>query len=313
MLLTLRNTPYGGATAPPYGPLTATPWKDTAIPGGHVAHHDPSTRGQDRPAAAVHRQALDAATQAVEQSAQLEQAWLTGPARTATASTEGPADLIRDLRNLDQLMSAPGYKVLRSRPKAPTADGAWSTGEPLTLNRARVRRLVEAWVGPMDALPLRAPDDRLYIVTARVQTELIPTTIEPPHTEGDVLGAALHAYGLPAYEDGESGVTWLAVPQNSATTERDVYKGPHFRISCGEHADRVASAHDGAWEDSAHCARAVADRITDWPFVQDPRRGRRASCPAPARSALGSHSQASRVSAGQRVSSPHPKTHYYFI
>jgi hypothetical protein len=212
------------------------------------------------------------------------------------ASAEGHAEPVRDLRNLDQLMSAPGYKVLRSRPKVPTADGAWFADEPLTLNQARARRLVEAWVGPMDAFLLRAPDDRLYVVTDRVHTELIPTTIEPPHTEGDVLRAALHVYGLPAYEDGESGVTWLAVPQDPATAERDVYKGPHFRISCGEHTDRVASAHDDAWgaslydadgeyvetldasppgstlaEDSAHCARAVADRITGWPLVHDPR------------------------------------------
>ncbi|TLS45788.1 hypothetical protein FE633_13605 [Streptomyces montanus] len=252
-----------------------------------MAHHDQSTPGQDRAAAARHRKALDAATQVVENSAQLEQAWSSGLPITTAASAEGRAEPVRDLRNLDQLLSAPGYKVLRSRPNVPTVDGAWFTGEPRTLSRARARRLIETSVGLLDALLLRDPNDRLYVVTQRAQTELIPTRLEPPHTEGDVLCAALHVYGLPAYEDGESGVTWLAVPQDPATPERDVYKGPHFRISCGEHTDRVASAHDEAWgtslydadgehvetldasppgstlaEDSAHCARAIAERIT---------------------------------------------------
>ncbi|MFC8434901.1 hypothetical protein [Streptomyces sp. NPDC057253] len=249
-----------------------------------MAHNDPSTTGQDRTGPDVHRRALDAAARIVEQSAQLEQAWLSGP---AMATATGRAEPVLDPRNLNRLMNAPGYQVLRSRLKAPSADGAWCADEPLALNRARARRLVEAWIGPMNALLLHAPDDRLYVVTDRAQTELIPSAVEPPHTEGDVLCAALHVYGLPAHEDGEGGVTWLAVPQNSATAARDVYKGAHFRISCGEHTDRVASAHDDVWgaslynsdgehietldasppgsslaEDSARCARAVAERIT---------------------------------------------------
>ncbi|MEV6403995.1 hypothetical protein AB0M58_13755 [Streptomyces bobili] len=235
---------------------------------------------------AQYTQALSAAARIAEQSARLERAWFSGAGISAAPPVEGHAVPVDDLTNLDQILTAPGYQVLRSRPKVPTPDGTWFADEPLALNRPRTHRLIQSWTGALGALLLRDPNNRLYVVTDSIHMELIPTLLEPPHTEGDVLSAALHAYGLPAYEDGESGVTWLAVSQDPAIPERDVYQGAHFRVSCGEDADRVASAHDDAWgasfydargeyvdtldacppgstiaEDSAHCARAVAERI----------------------------------------------------
>ncbi|MGW0334297.1 hypothetical protein ACWD0J_20920 [Streptomyces sp. NPDC003011] len=235
---------------------------------------------------ARHTQALDAAARVAETSAQLEQDWSSGGGMSASEPAQGHAEPVPDLTHLDQLLTAPGYQVLRSRPKVPTSNGAWFADEPFTLNRARTRRLIEAWAGALDSLLLRDPSGRLHVVNHRLHMELVPTLLEPPHTEGDVLCAALQAYGLPAYEHGESGVTWLAVPLDPATSESNVYEGTHFRISSGEHVDRVASAHDDVWgaslydargeyvdtldacppgstlaEDSAYCARAIAERI----------------------------------------------------
>ncbi|MGA5508975.1 hypothetical protein [Streptomyces umbrinus] len=232
-------------------------------------------------AAAQYAQALEAAAQVVEASAQLEHAWSTRPG----VSNTGHAHPVQ-LEDLDQLVDALGYQVVRSRPNVPTDNGSWFQDEPTALNRTRTRSLIDNGVRVLGARLLRDPNDRLYVVNHRVHIELIPVNVEPPHTEGDVLRAALGRYGLATYEDGESGVSWLTVPIDPATPEREIYERPHFRISSGEHAERVASAHDDPWgasfydadgeyidsldaspsgstlaEDSAHCARAVTQYI----------------------------------------------------
>ncbi|MFI9206484.1 hypothetical protein, partial [Streptomyces sp. NPDC053048] len=105
-------------------------------------------------------------------------------------------------------------------------------------------------------------------------------------TEADVLRGALSTYGLTAYDGGEGGVSWLVVPFNPHTTEESARLEPHFLISSGEDARRPLSQHDEPWgaslydglgdyvetlhaapegsslaEDSAHCARAIAEYI----------------------------------------------------
>lgn len=112
-------------------------------------------------------------------------------------------------------------------------------------------------------------------------------------TEADVLRGALSMHGLTAYSGGEGGVSWLVVPFNRHTSEDFARLEPHFLISSGEDAHRPMAQHDEPWsaalydglgdyvdtvdgapagmslaEDSAHCARVIAEYIaahrSDW-------------------------------------------------
>jgi hypothetical protein len=237
-----------------------------------------------------HATALGAAAQVAFESAQLELAWFE---RDATVPDTGAgwhaAELVRKLT--DDLVTAPGYTVTMLRPDWRARGGPWLSDEPQTVKRSRARSLLGAWMSAPHAWALNDVDGRLYITTPSMRLELVPTDIAPPPTEGDVLRAALDAYGFPAYDDEERGFTWLAVPLDPATPEHETYQRPHFRISSGEHADRPASAHDEPWgvslydedgdhvtmlggapdgatlaEECAHVARTIAEFT---PLVQD--------------------------------------------
>ncbi|MEU0857457.1 hypothetical protein ABZ352_18740 [Streptomyces griseofuscus] len=232
----------------------------------------------------THANALHDAAEVAEASAALELAWLDRPCpEDGQPQPEAPAlaALLWRPAEADAAVSAPGYTVtvFSHGPGDP-----WRAGEPVRVQRHGARSIMSAWVRTPGAYVLRDAYGRLYVATSTARLELVPTDLAPPHTEGDVLRAALAAYGFPAYADGEGGISWLAVPLNPHSSEADTYEDPHFRIASREDADRPASAHDEPWsaglhgadgdfltlldavppgtslaEDCAHIARAVAE------------------------------------------------------
>ncbi|MGW3308162.1 hypothetical protein ACWDG9_16430 [Streptomyces sp. NPDC001073] len=77
---------------------------------------------------AQYTQARDAAACIGEQSVLLDRAWSSGAGLSTAAPAKGHAVPVDDLTNFDRLLTAPGYRVLRSRPKVP--ERTWRAGEP---------------------------------------------------------------------------------------------------------------------------------------------------------------------------------------
>ncbi|MER6616362.1 hypothetical protein [Streptomyces xantholiticus] len=66
-------------------------------------------------------------------------------------------------------------------------------------------------------------------------------------TEGDMLRAALAAYGIPSFAASWGGVSYLLVAVDHATDEGDAEAGLRLVISSGEDAARPAEEHDEPW------------------------------------------------------------------
>jgi hypothetical protein len=190
-----------------------------------------------------------AAAQVAYESAELEHAWFR---RKVAKEDAGGRAVVAELAHGLRDVVAPGYTVTRQWRREP--------GEPMevidsyTVSKSRARSLIAAWLKSPNGWVLRDTDDRLFAATPTTVLEMVPSTMAPPHAEGDVLRAALEAYGFPVYDDGEGGFTWLAVPLDPSMAEGDVYQGTHLRINSGEQVDRVASLHDDVWSTSVYDA-----------------------------------------------------------
>lgn len=194
------------------------------------------------------------AAKIVMQSAELELAWLDRPQPGSTGPDRRPGALVIPLwhhAETEAAVTSPGYTVTVF--SSGGAGVPWRAGEPVGVRRSQARDILFAWAR-RGAHILRDCYGRLFVALPELLLELVPTDLAPPHTEGDVLRAALAAYGFPAYDDGEGGVTWLAVPLDPDSSEADTYRGLHFRIASGGRADRPASAHDEPWNVSLYDA-----------------------------------------------------------
>ncbi|MGW0757082.1 hypothetical protein ACWD1Y_11440 [Streptomyces sp. NPDC002814] len=228
--------------------------------------------------------ALSVAADLAHQSLRLERAWRDRP-NPRTNGSALPATLLLPFHG--RVVNASGYSVVVLHPDPHSSALLWREMHHGTVNRSRARSMLTKWSERDQTYVLRDPHGRLYVAAPGVRLELTPTDIAPPYTEGDALRAALAAYGLPAYDDGEGGHTWLVVPLDRNASEDEMYEGPHFRINSSEHVDRPASQHDERWsasffdgadedgeyidtldpspvgstlaEDCAYIARAIAD------------------------------------------------------
>ncbi|MGW7089997.1 hypothetical protein ACWGH2_41810 [Streptomyces sp. NPDC054871] len=216
-------------------------------PRSSVEAHQDAEEARSLAQAMTVARAHGAAAQVAYESAELEDAWFRRKAATEDAGGHAiVAELAHGLRDV----VAPGYAVTQLWWRDP--------GKPMELietrmvSKRRARSLIVAWFKSPNGWVLRDVDDRLYVATPTMVLELVPTDMAPPHTEGDVLRAALEVYGFAAYDDTEGGHTWLAVPLDPSATEEAPYCGTHLRISSGEHADRVASLHDDVWSASVY-------------------------------------------------------------
>ncbi|MEV0778890.1 hypothetical protein [Streptomyces sp. NPDC050428] len=213
--------------------------------------------------------ALHLAAEVVHESAILELAWLDRPDPVDAAAVTTAA-LLWHTAEVYTAATAPGYRAITSQ--RVHTDGTWRSREVVgAVSRARARSIVQNWLDRPEAYVLADPYGRLFVACPDWRMELNPTDLAPPHTEGDVLRAALAVYGFPAYDGGEGGFTWLSVPPDRHASEEETYLGLHFRIASGEDADRPASAHDDPW------GLAVYDEDGDFLTILDP---------APARSTL---------------------------
>ncbi|MFJ5142956.1 hypothetical protein [Streptomyces sp. NPDC088707] len=224
--------------------------------------------------------AWSAAADVAHESAKLERAWLDRPDVSNDQRVRMLASPLESCSQRD--VTAPGYTVtvLHSDPHSPTL--LWREMHHGVVTRSRVRSMLSKWFEREQTHVLRDPHGRLYVAAPGLRMELIPTDIAPPQTGGDVLRAALAAYGFTSYQDSEGGHTWLVVPLDPRITEdSDSEIGIHIRINSDDRVDRPASQHerwsagvhdqDGDYvttltpapddstiaEDSAHVARAV--------------------------------------------------------
>ncbi|MFD4933463.1 hypothetical protein [Streptomyces virginiae] len=225
-----------------------------------------------------HAAALSAAARVVHESARLELAWFDRP--RLSGSDVGPAEL---LNYGSGVVQAPGYSVTVLNVAQREKGEQWRRDDYGLVRRRRARDILAAWADKPDTYLLGDREGRLFVARSSSGLELVPTDLAPPATEGEALRAALAVYGYPAYDNEESGFTWLVVPAAPGTSEDDTHAGLHFRISSGEHAARPASAHDEPWgaslynhgdyittldaapagstvaEDCAHIARCIAN------------------------------------------------------
>ncbi|MCT9075264.1 hypothetical protein [Streptomyces fulvoviolaceus] len=77
---------------------------------------------------------------------------------------------------------------------------------------------------------------------------------EPAPTEGDVLHAALGAYGVPSSPMWECGITYRVIPLDTTANGEDVHTGPRLFVQSGESADRPIDAHEEPWTVTLHNA-----------------------------------------------------------
>lgn len=210
--------------------------------------HRPASEADGTPGedglSAPHRFALArmAAAHVLHHSVQMELNWIRHHERVDGQPRPTTGHRVEDLTN--EVLTAPGYTVNTFR--AGVCSGRPRGSE--TVRRARARSMLRAWSRHQGATIHRDDDGRLFVDTDWQRQEFVPTALAPPHTEGDVLRAALKTYGLPAYDEGESGVSWLVVPLGPNVDEKNSDRGLHYRVaSGGEHADRPASQHGAQW------------------------------------------------------------------
>ncbi|GAB2883359.1 hypothetical protein GCM10027074_59900 [Streptomyces deserti] len=167
---------------------------------------------------------------------------------------------------------------------------------PASLSADRVEFILGQWQ--------KVPYARILLDASCTYTVALPGSYielrpvdEPAPTEGDVLHAALSAYGVPSYPMWECGITYRVIPLDIAATGDDVHTGPRLFVKSDESADRPVDAHDEPWtitlhdadgdlietlysrshvpggiaEESADCAKFVASWIRDNAHVHLPR------------------------------------------
>lgn len=259
--------------------LMYPPSKDIDTQRAHLAKEHAQLTREHR-----HAAALRAAADIVHKSAVLERAWSKRPNPT---NTDGRLFANMLFPPVSRFVSAPGYTVTVLHPY-PNVQHCqfWRELHHTTVKRSRARSILDTWAELDQAYILRDPHGRFYVATPTQRLELVPTDIAPPQTEGDALRAALAVYDFPAYDDAEGGTTWLSVPLERYVSHEETHDGPHFRISSGKHAARIASQHGERWgaslhdengeyvttldgspggstlaEDCAHTARAIAEFI----------------------------------------------------
>ncbi|MEU9168578.1 hypothetical protein AB0D34_12405 [Streptomyces sp. NPDC048420] len=157
---------------------------------------------------------------------------------------------------------------------------------PAALSADRVEFVLSMWQKVPQARILVDPSSTYTVAMPGSYIELRPVD-EPAPTEGDVLHAALGAYGLPSYPMWECGITYRVIPLDIAAAGEAVHTGPRLFVTSDEHADRPIDAHDEPWtitlhnangdlintlysgsrlpggvaEESAHCAKFAASWI----------------------------------------------------
>ncbi|WP_275466298.1 hypothetical protein [Streptomyces noursei] len=188
--------------------------------------------------------ALSAAVDIQLRSVLLERAWLDRPAPEGEGDTPQAAQLLMPF-TLQQAKSRRYNVTARSfDPRA-----GWQETN-IRVDRGRACSLLKAWANQDQAFVLHDPYGRLYVASPTCQLTLVPRDIARPNTEGDVLLAALEAYGLRGRVHGERGCTWIVVELPCPESSDDL----QVRISSGEHADRLASAHNDLWGASVYAA-----------------------------------------------------------
>jgi hypothetical protein len=227
--------------------------------------------------------ALAAAATVAEEAAMIDVDWckqdLLNVDRSPRAQ-HGEAEPVSG--RAESLSVAAGYELIHTHRR-------WETGEWREMNRyhltqSKTTRLLDLWLRADGARVLRDAAGILFIARPEAVIELRPTSLRVAPNEGDVLVAALAAYGLKAFEGSEDGPTFLVVPLDPSTPESEMYNGPRLLISSGEDADRPVREHDEPWvtalydadgnhmdevyagepgrsiaQDSASCARAIAE------------------------------------------------------
>ncbi|MFE3033040.1 hypothetical protein ACFXKY_15520 [Streptomyces canus] len=73
-------------------------------------------------------------------------------------------------------------------------------------------------------------------------------------TEGDMLRAALGAFGIPSFYAEDGGVSYVLVAVDRTADEGDAHTGPKVFLHSGEDAMRPADQHDEPWTASLYAA-----------------------------------------------------------
>lgn len=131
------------------------------------------------------------------------------------------------------------------------ATGGWITAEPETWTREYATNIVLHWVKALGAWVLADATGALFIATADRVIELAPIREAAP-TEGDVLEAALNAYGLISHADGMGGKTCRVMPVDHRAPDEETYRRPHLLIYAGERADRPVREYAEPWSVHLH-------------------------------------------------------------
>ncbi|MFJ4342653.1 hypothetical protein [Streptomyces sp. NPDC088915] len=157
----------------------------------------------------------------------------------------------------DTALTAREFTAVTHRPDWRAA-GGWIAAAPETWTREYATNIVLNWAKARGAWLLADGAGTLFVVSADRVIELSPVR-EPVPTEGDVLEAALNAYGLSSDADGTDGVTFRVMPAEPGTPIEDIYNGPHLLLYAGERADRPASEYSEPW--SVHLHRKDGDYV----------------------------------------------------
>lgn len=129
----------------------------------------------------------------------------------------------------------------------------WKSGSAVPLSAERVEFVLVTWAKVPQARILLDASGTYTVATPDSFIELRPVD-EPMPTEGDVLHAALTAYGLPSYPMSECGITYRVIPLGITATGEAVHTGPRLFVMSDEHATRPIENHDKPWTITLHDA-----------------------------------------------------------
>lgn len=142
--------------------------------------------------------------------------------------------------------------------RADSRDG-WKRGHPVLLSADRVEFVLGTWATVPQASILLDASGTYTVAMPDSFIELCPIA-EPAPTAGDVLHAALGAYGLPSYPMSECGITYRVIPLDITARGEAVHAGPRLFVMSDEHATRSIEDHDKPWTITLH--DAVGDEIS---------------------------------------------------
>ncbi|MEU6357578.1 hypothetical protein ABZ896_51175 [Streptomyces sp. NPDC047072] len=124
---------------------------------------------------------------------------------------------------------------------------------PFPLSADRVEFVLGLWQQVRQARILVDASGAYTVAMPGSYIELRPVD-EPAPTEGDVLHAALGAYGVPSFPMWECGATYRVVPLDTAAAGEAVHTGPCLFVQSGDSADRPIGAYDEPWTITLHNA-----------------------------------------------------------